>query len=133
MSKKCGIAICSLSLLLGVTLYALNAAGLIDDFWSNLGAVLTVVGISRLIQVFRLYRDVQYREKTETSAADERLIALRSKAWAWAGRMFVTAAAIASVLLRINAQEALSTAIALAACLLIVLYWGAYVVLMKKY
>ena len=119
--------------LLGLALGVLSAAAVVDAYWGGMGSAFVMVGIVNLLQQLRLRRNPQYREKMETSLSDERLKYLRSKAWAWAGYLFVLIAAAASIALRVLGQNALSTAAGLSVCILIALFWGSYAVLLKKY
>ena len=64
---------------------------------------------------------------------DERNKFLSTKAWAWAGYLFIIITALSVIVLRVLGQELLSTAASGAVCLLMVLYWICYMVLKKKY
>lgn len=123
-------AIC---LILSGILLALSGAGIVDEFWTGMGAALLAVSVVRLVQVFRLRKDEAYREQYETEMADERNRFLRNKAWACAGYLFILIAAAASIALRVLGHELLSYAASGAVCLVMLLYWGAYLALRKKY
>ena len=71
--------------------------------------------------------------KREVAATDERLHFIRNKAWAWAGYLFVMIMAVASIVLRIFEQNLLSIATSGAVCLMLVLFWGSYIILRRKY
>lgn len=123
----------SIMIILGITLIALGCMNTIDNFWSGMGGALIGVSLLRLIQFFRYRKDADYREKMNVEAADERNRFLRSKAWAWAGYLFIIITAVAVIVLKVLGQELLSMAASYAVCLLLVLYWGAYLILRKKY
>ena len=64
---------------------------------------------------------------------DERNHFIRNKAWAWAGYLFVLIAAISTIVLKLLGQDLLSIAAGFAVCILVLLFWGCYLVLKKKY
>ncbi len=131
MNKR--ILVYILYLLLGVTLWGLGAMELVDAFWSGMGAALFFVGLLRLIRMYRLSKDENYREKVEVENTDERNRFIRNKAWAWAGYLFVMLSACAVIILKVMDQEMLSLAASYAVCLILILYWISYMILRKKY
>ena len=120
-------------LVLGLPLIGLSIAGLVDEFWSGMGSALVVIGACRLLRAHRLNKNEEYREKMETYATDERIHFLRTKAWSWAGYLFIIISAVAVIVFRILGQDVYSTAASYAVCLMLVLYWVCYLVLSKKY
>ena len=120
-------------LVLGLPLIGLSIAGLVDSFWSGMGSALVVIGACRLLRAHRLNKSEEYREKMETFETDERFHFLRAKAWSWAGYLFVIIAGVSVIAFKILGMDAASQAASYALCLLLVLYWGAYFVLKKKY
>ena len=122
-----------LLLALGAVLVILGGMEAIDEFWSGMGGGLVGVSILRLIQMYRLSKDADYREKVETEIKDERNSFLRTKAWAWAGYLFILIAAVATIVLKVMGQDLLSMAASWAVCLLLVLYWVSYLILRRKY
>ena len=133
MKKGRSVAVSILWMLLGITLIGLGIMEILDAFWSGMGSAFFMVGAMQQFRSFRLKKDPQYREKVETEASDERIVFLRGKAWAWAGYLFVLFAAVASIVLRLLEQRLLSTAAGLAVLLIVVLYWGSYFYLRKRY
>ena len=65
--KKREIMFGVLWILLGLGLNALSVLETLDEYWSNLGAVLVVVGATRLFRGYRLSRSDVYREKWEVN------------------------------------------------------------------
>ena len=120
-------------LAIGLPLMGLSVAGVLDEFWSGMGSALMVVGACRLVRAYRLGKSESYRETMETFETDERFHFLRAKAWSWAGYLFVIIGGISVIVLKLIGQELLSLAASCAVCLMLVLYWGAYFVLKKKY
>ena len=122
-----------LYLLLGAILIGLSFAGIVDEFWNGMGSALLVMGVIQLIRRYRLEKNEAYREKIEIETNDERNHFIRNKAWAWAGYLFVMIMAVACIVLRIVGQDVLSMAASGAVCLVLVLFWGSYYVLKRKY
>lgn len=120
-------------ILLGAALMAAGVIGALDEYWSGMGSGLIFVAILQLIREFRLWKNEAYREKFEIAQTDERNRFIRNKAWAWAGYLFIIVAAISSIVLKIVGQEQLSVAAGYGVGLLVLLYWGSYMVLAKKY
>ena len=120
-------------LIIGVTLVALSAVAQLDGFWSGMGTALLVIGACRLLRDHRLNKSAQYREKMEIYETDERLHFIRAKAWSWAGYLFILIAALAVIVLKLLSLDLYATVASGAMCLMLVLYWGAYLVLHKKY
>ena len=120
-------------LAIGLPVMGLSIAGIVDEFWSGMGTALVVIGLCRLLRAHRLNKNDEYREKMETFETDERFHFLRAKAWSWAGYLFVIIAGVAVIAFKILGMDTASQAASAAVCLLLVLYWGAYFVLKKKY
>lgn len=120
-------------LIIGAILIGLGFAGVVDEFWNGMGSALLVIGVIQLIRRHRLDKNEAYREKVEIETNDERNKFIRNKAWAWAGYLFVMIMAVASIVLRILGQDLLSIATSGAVCLMLVLFWGSYFFLRRKY
>lgn len=118
---------------LGIGLNIACAVAKLDSFWSGLGSAFIFVGALQLIRWGRYFRSEAYREKVEVESHDERNRYLAGKAWAWAGYLFVMVCAVASIALRVAGQELLATCAGGAVCLILVLYWGSYFILRRKY
>lgn len=119
--------------IIGTILIGFAIAGKVDEFWSGMGSALLVIGVLRLIRFYRLNKNEAYREKIEIEESDERNHYIRNKAWAWAGYMFVIISAVAVLVFKIVGQDTLSMAAAMAECLVLVLFWGSYHILKRKY
>ena len=117
----------------GGILLALGIAGILDSFWSGMGASLLAVSILRLSRVYLYKTDNDYKEKVDTEVADERNKFLRSRAWAWAGYLFVIIAAICTIVFKVMGLELLWMTTGLSMCLIVALYWIAFMILRKKY
>ena len=120
-------------IILGVMLIGLGFAGLVDEFWNGMGSALLVIGVIQLIRRYRLDRNEAYREKIEIETNDERNKFIRNKAWAWAGYLFVMIMAVSSIVLRVLGQNELSIVVSGTVCLMLVLFWGSYFFLKRKY
>ena len=120
-------------IIVGIILIGLAFAGKVDEFWNGMGSGLLIVGILQLIRFYRFQNNEAYREKVEIEQNDERNRFIRNKAWAWAGYMFVILVSILSIVFRIMGQELLAIASAYSVCLVLLLFWGSYIFLRKKY
>lgn len=131
--KKREIMFGVLWILLGLGLNALSVLETLDEYWSNLGAVLVVVGATRLFRGYRLSRSDVYREKWKVMETDERFHFIRNKAWSWAGYLFIIISALSTIVFRILGQKLLCMVASGAVCLMLVLYWVCFFILKKKY
>ena len=120
-------------IVLGAALIACGAAGVLDEYWSGMGGAFAAVGALQILRYVRISRNEAYREKIETENKDERNRFLAGKAWAWAGYLYVLIAAVASIGLRIAGKDEFSVLVSGSVCLILVLYWGSYFALRRKY
>ena len=118
---------------IGLTLIVLAFLGKLDEFWNGMGFGLAIVGALRLLKEYRLQKNEAYREQAEIAVTDERNRFIRGKAWSWAGYLFIIITALAVIGFRLAGNMLLSQAAAWAICLMLVLYWGAYHILKRKY
>ena len=122
-----------LYIIIGTILIGCSFAGMVDEFWNGCGSGLLIVGIIQLIRFYRLHKNEAYREMVEIELADERNHFLRNKAWAWAGYLFVIISGIGTIVFKIIGQDLLSLAASWAVCLVLILFWGSYHILKRKY
>ena len=120
-------------ILVGAALFVCGAMEWIDSYWSGMGGGFAGVGIAQLIRHIRYRKNDDYREKVDVETNDERNRFLTGKAWAWAGYLFVMVSGVATIALKVMGQDQWSLAASYALCLLLVLYWGSYLVLKRKY
>lgn len=120
-------------IVIGVALVACSYAGLVDEFWSGMGAALLVVGILQMARLIRYNSNEEYREKIDVNNSDERNRYIAAKAWSYAGYVHVFIAAIGTIVFRILEQEALSMLCSFSVCVIIVIYWISYGILQKRY
>ena len=120
-------------LILGAVLLGLGIAEVVDEYWSGMGGGFLAVAILQLARFYRFRHDAEYRENVEIQTSDERNRFIRSKAWAWAGYLFILIAAVSSIALRVMGQELWAQAAGSGLCLMLVLYWVSYQVLRNKY
>ena len=119
--------------IIGVVLIGLSFAGKVDAFWNGMGFALAIVGALQLLRHHRFNKNANYREAVEIAETDERNHFIRCKAWAWAGYLFILITALSVIGFKVVGQELLSFAASGAVCLMLVLYWGAYFFLKRKY
>lgn len=117
----------------GLILIGLAFAGKVDEFWNGTGFALAAVGLLQLLRQHRFDRNEAYRERFETEVKDERNHFIRNKAWAWAGYIFILTMGASVIVLRIVGWDMLSTVASFIVCFMLILYWGAYMVLKRKY
>lgn len=120
-------------IVLGLALMGAHAAGLADDYWSGMGTALVVVGIVQMIRRIRYETDKAYKAHVDVEVKDERNRFISGRAWAWAGYMYVIIAAAASMFFRLSGDDLMTQMAARSACLVMLLYWGSYFILRKKY
>ena len=120
-------------LLLGIVLCVCNSLGLIEDYWFSMGFALIAVSILQIIRQIRYRTNEEYREKFDTASKDERNRFLANKAWAWAGYLFVLTGGVGTIAFKLLGREDLMMMASFSVCLMILFYWGSYMVLRKKY
>lgn len=118
---------------IGIVLTVLSNMDILDSYWSGAGGGLIGVAVVQLIRQMRYRSDDEYREKVDVEVNDERNKYIATKAWAWAGYLFVMLTAVGSIVLRILGYDEASMYASWGLCILIVLYWSSYWVLRKKY
>ena len=118
---------------LGAVLTVCAIAGVVDNYWHSFGVSLLVVGSLQLWRQRRYRKNEAYREKIDTETGDERNRFIANKAWAWAGYAFVMIAAVATIAFQIAGRRELSLMASLGVCLMVLLYWGSYMILKRKY
>ncbi len=122
-----------IEILVGIGLVVAACLGAVDSFWSGMGGALTAVGLIYTIRNFRLNRNPEYKEKFEVEVNDERNRFISTKAWSWAGYLFVMITAIGTIAFKLVGREDLMMFCSSSVCLILVLYWLSYLVLKKKY
>ena len=133
MKRDNRIFLSILWLICGSVLIFFSIQGKLDSFWSGMGAALFCVGVTQILRFCRLQKNEAYKERMEIAESDERLRFIRAKAWSWAGYLFILIAAVGVIVFKIVGQEVLSMASSFAVCLMLVLYWGSYMFLKRKY
>ena len=132
MSKK-RIVIQILEIAAGIILLGLGIAGKVDEFWSGMGGALIGVGTMYLVQTVRYQKNEAYRENVDMERSDERNKFLQMKSWQMAAGCFTMIAAVGTFVFKFAGKEDLMMLCSGAVCLLLVLYWGSYLVLKRKY
>ena len=117
----------------GVILSACGYAGIVEEYWSGMGTALVIVGSLMLVRQIRYKTNTSYKEEVDVNVNDERNKYLRMKAWSWSGYLFVLIAAFTSIILKICGFDQYSLIASCGVCLMVVLYWGSYLILSKKY
>ncbi len=121
-------------LVLGVVLLTLSVIEVLkDSVYAGMGGALIAVGLIRIIQVIRYRKDAKYRENVDTQIKDERNAYLHMKSWAWTGYIIVLVEGIGSIVALVLGQETIQQILAYSVCLIMIVYWIAYMILSKKY
>ncbi|MBR3952196.1 MAG: hypothetical protein IKJ82_01070 [Oscillospiraceae bacterium] len=120
-------------LITGIVLLGCGIFDIVDSFWSGMGGALIGVGTIRIVQFVKYRKNPEYREKVEIEANDERNKFIGMRAWAWSGYCFVMINAVGTIAFKIMGNDLLSQYCAYSVCLVLVLYWLAYLLLRRKY
>ncbi len=120
-------------LIIGMTLIGLAFAGKVDEFWNSMGFALAIVGALQLLRFHRFQKNPAYREKMEIAESDERNHFIRNKAWAWTGYIYILTMGLGVIVFRIMGYEDLSYFASIAVCVMLIIYWAAYMILGRKY
>ena len=104
-----------------------------DSVWLGMGGALVAVGAVQLFLGLRYRADADYRERTDTEAADERNHFIRARAWVWAGTCFVLVGGVLTVLFQILGKQEYATLCGSGVSLLVLFYWISFLILRKKY
>ena len=122
-----------IKIVFGIILSACGFTGVVDEFWSGMGIAFVIIGVLQLIRQIRYLSNEEYKETVDIAAKDERNKYLAIKAWSWAGYCFVIIAAVATILLKLAGMEDFMMIASGSVCLMLLLYWGSYMILRKKY
>ncbi len=133
MKQTVRLIVSVVEIVIGAGLIIANLLGWLDEFWSGMGSGLLVVGVLFLIRHIRYRTNDTYRKAVDTELDDERNRFLSTKAWSWAGYLFVLIAAVASIVFRIIGMEEYTFFASGSVCLLVLLYWISYMILKRKY
>ena len=120
-------------IVLGAVLFGCGIAEVVDEFWSGVGGGFLGVGIFQMVRIVRYRKDETYREAVDTAKTDERNRFLANKAWAWAGYLYVIVGAVGTFVFRLLEMKMLSIFCGSSISLILVLYWGSYLWLRRKY
>lgn len=123
----------ALYFIIGAAIGIYGAFNTIDSYWSGMGTALIVIGALQMIRIVRYNTSDKYKEATDTAVNDERNRFLSTKAWSWAGYLYVMIAAVATIVFKLIGQEILMFAASGSLCIILILYWVSYFILNKKY
>lgn len=120
-------------IVIGAILIVLSFLGKVDEFWNGMGSGLLILGCVQLLRHYRISKNTELKERIEIEEKDERNHYIKNKAWAWAGYLYVMMGAVGCIVLRIFQQNELSIFVSGSVCVMLLLYWGSYHILKKKY
>ena len=131
MNKR--IAAKAMLMVLGAVMAVCSAVGMMEEFWGGMGVALIVAGGIQLMRMIRYKTNSDYRARVNVEKDDERNRYISMKAWSMAGYMFVLIAGVATITLKIAGRDELMGMASAGMCLMLVLYWGSWMVLRRKY
>ncbi len=121
-------------IVLGAVLVVLTVTEVLDSsIYSGMGGALMAVGTLQLIRAVKYRKDSEYREKVDTELGDERNRFLRMKSWSWAGYFTILIEGIGAIIAMALGERTVQLVLSYSVCLVLVIYWIAYVILSKKY
>ena len=121
-------------IVLGAVLVVLTVTEVLDSsIYSGMGGALMAVGTLQLIRAVKYRKDSEYREKVDTELGDERNRFLRMKSWSWAGYLTILIEGIGAIIAMVLGERTVQLVLSYSVCLVLVIYWIAYVILSKKY
>ena len=121
-------------IVLGAVLVVLTVTEVLDSsIYSGMGGALMAVGTLQLIRAVKYRKDSEYKEKVDTELGDERNRFLRMKSWSWAGYFTILIEGIGAIIAMALGERTVQLVLSYSVCLVLVIYWIAYVILSKKY
>lgn len=117
----------------GILLSVLSFVSIVDEWWQSFGVAIFIVGIVDIIRYIKYRSNAEYKDKVDLSSSDERNRFLSTKAWSWAGYMFVIISGIGVIGFQIAGLRVWSIACSYCVCLIMILYWISYSILKRKY
>lgn len=121
-------------IVLGAVLVVLTVTEVLDSsIYSGMGGALMAVGTLQLIRAVKYRKDSEYKEKVDTELGDERNRFLRMKSWSWAGYFTILIEGIGAIIAMVLGERTVQLVLSYSICLVLVIYWIAYVILSKKY
>lgn len=121
-------------IVLGAVLVVLTVTEVLDSsIYSGMGGALMAVGTLQVIRAVKYRKDSEYREKVDTELGDERNRFLRMKSWSWAGYFTILIEGIGAIIAMALGERTVQLVLSYSVCLVLVIYWIAYVILSKKY
>ncbi len=121
-------------IVLGAVLVVLTVTEVLDSsIYSGMGGALMAVGTLQVIRAVKYRKDSEYREKVDTELGDERNRFLRMKSWSWAGYSTILIEGIGAIVAMVLGERTVQLVLSYSVCLVLVIYWIAYVILSKKY
>ena len=118
----------------GLVLTVLSVTEVLDSsIYSGMGGGLMAVGVLQAIRNVKYRKDVDYREKIDVEANDERNRFLRMKSWSWASYIAILVESVGVIVAIILGEETVRLILSLSVCLILVASWVSYLILSRKY
>ena len=120
--------------ILGAVLLYLTFTGKLDNsVYSGMGGALIAVGVIQIIKNLKYRNNADYREKVDTAAQDERNTFIRMKSWSWTGYIVVLVQGVGVIIAMVLGKESIQIMLSYSVCLILIVYWIAYMVISRKY
>ena len=132
MNKKRNIIMNIAYIIIGIVLIACAKTGMISDTYLGFGGGILGVGIVLLAKNIRYVKNKEYQENVDIESGDERNRYIRMKAWSWAGYLYVLIMAVATIICMIIEKTELMQYCSLTVCIILVLYWGSYLIINRN-
>ena len=117
----------------GTALTVTPELGWLDEFWRGMGGGLIGVSVVRLIQIGRYKTNDEYAERVNVRNKDERNVYLANKARSWAYYYSILLECVGIIVLRVMEYPELSSLLGFVLCAQLLLYWGSWFYLKKRY
>ena len=123
-----------IEIVLGIILVVCCISGIIEDaYWNGMGTALVVVGVLQLIRHRKYKTNEEYAERVNVTNTDERNHYLANKARSWAFYYSILLECVGTIVLRVMEYPELSSLLGFVVCGQLVIYWGSWFYLKKRY
>lgn len=120
-------------IIVGAVLFSLEFFDFTDTFWSGMGVGLLVIGIIQFIKQVRYSKNEEYRNEVDIEENDERNKFISGLAHAWTSYIYITVAAIATVVLELLGYDEFAVLFSISIAIMVIIYAVAFLILNKKY
>ena len=119
--------------IIGIILFILGTAEIIDNMWGAMGSSFAAIGIVQLVRQRKYATNEEYREKVDISTSDERNIYINTKAWAMASTMYIVFAAVTSVVSMVVGKNEITQILGITVFVFVIFFLISYACMKRKY